>query len=105
MPKHWHSIGPVNLALTSTSTAIGGSLALDGPWTVLRMLGEFLLNFDPEGTIAINDKATITLAVGVVSTDAAAAGAGSVPDPNVEPDYPWLYWSEHFLVALEATPL
>jgi len=35
----------------------------------------------------------------VVSSDAFAAGGGSLPDPGTtDPDYPWLYWAAHDFV-------
>ena len=104
MQKHWHFIPRSNIALTGSSTAIGGSLALDGPWTVIRMLGHFTSFFTAGGTVVAGDKAFIGIGIGVVSSDAVSAGAGSVPDPSGEPDYPWLYWTEFTLDAIVVSP-
>ncbi len=104
MPKHWHFIASAIDNFTANGAMLGGSLALDGPWTVLRMLGEYLIHFSQGGTIVVGDTATIGVGIGVVSTDAVAAGAGSMPDPNTEAEYPWLYWAQHFVVALTANP-
>ncbi len=105
MPKHWHFIPGANLAFTGNATGVGGSLALDGPWTVIRMLGEYLIHFTGGSTIVIGDKATFALGIGVVSSDAVAAGAASLPDPAGEPEYPWLFWTSHELAAIEADAL
>ncbi len=98
MARHWHSIPSSGMAHTASGTLIGGSLALDGPFTVVRMLGHFIVVPLPGGTFVALDSALISLAIGVVSSDAVAAGAGSVPDPTGEPDYPWLYWAEKFFL-------
>ncbi len=93
MAKHWHSIAAVSLGLTADGTSLGGALALDGPWTVIRHIGGYVIcQFSAP---VANDEVTITVGCGVVSSDAFAAGAGSVPDPAGEPDYPWLYWKAH----------
>ncbi len=104
MAKHWHFIGPVLLPFTGSATIGGAALALDGPWTVIRMLGEYLITFLPGGTIVAGDNAAIAVAIGVVSSDAFAAGSASLPDPLGEPEYPWLYWAHHTFSAIEATP-
>ena len=95
MPKHWHSIPATQQVMTASATLIGSSLALDGPWTVIRMLCEYIVRSTPGGTFALDDSALITVGFGITSTDAFAAGAGSMPDPSGEPDYPWLYWAQH----------
>jgi len=104
MAKHWHSIPRSIFAFTGSSTQVGGSLALDGPWTAIRMLAEFAVHFTAGTTIVAGDKAVLGIGIGVVSTDAVAAGAGSLPDPLTEADYPWLYWTEFIMGAIVATP-
>ncbi len=93
MPKHWSSIGNGSpTAFSSDSTAInGGLLAFDEAWTVIRLLGEYVIS--PNGTIAQGDFALVGVAIGVFSTDATAVTA--VPEPSLEPGYPWLYWAVH----------
>ena len=95
MQKHWHVIPGASIAFTSSATGIGGSLALDGPFTVIRMLGEYVLA--PNGALTALDSASVIVAIGVVSTDAVAVGASAMPDPGSEPDYPWLFWAAHEL--------
>ena len=93
MAKHWHFLaGSVN-SLTGDTTILIASLALDGPFTVLRMLGEYTIGLSAVPVAA--DTARVCVGIGVVSTDAAALGSTAVPDPDAEPDYPWLYWRSH----------
>ena len=92
MAKHWHFIPSLEFALTAAGTNVGGNLQLDGPFTVLRMLGSFLCT--NSGTVVAGDAVNITIGIGVVSADAIAGGATTLPDPNGEPDYPWLYWED-----------
>jgi len=95
--KHWHGIIGSSIALTGAGTSIGGTfVAPDGePYTVLRMFGEYTI-MNGAGTSAL-DAVAITVAVGVFSADAIALGATAMPDPNAEPEYPWLYWMQHEL--------
>ncbi len=93
MPKHWHSLAGGLTNATGNGTFIGGVLALDGPWTVIRMLGSYVIQ--PTSAPVAGDAVQITMAIGVVSSDAAAVGASALPDPDEEPDYPWLYWGSH----------
>ena len=94
MSKQWDFIAGINMSLTADGTSLGGALpATTFPFTVLRMLGEYTIS--PSAAPSTNDAVDICLAIGVVSSDAFAAGAGSVPDPASEPDYPWLYWGNH----------
>ncbi len=103
MAKHWHELPAGAVTLTANATAFVGALALDGPWTAIRMLGEYVFAPTGGGAFAASDNALLALAIGVISTDAAALGSSAVPDPADEPDYPWLYWAEHPLLFLVAT--
>ncbi len=101
MTKQWAFIPAIQLSPTSATTLLGGSLAFAEANTVLRMLGGYLIT--PDGATVAGDAAQLTVGIGVISTDAFAAGAGSVPDPNGEPEYPWLYWRDHQLRYPSAT--
>ena len=95
MQKHWHSIPGTQLTFTGDATQIVGSLALDGPFTVVRMLGDYQIGLTAApGAL---DAVAIAVGIGVVSSDAVTAGALSMPDPFGEPDFPWLFWAEHSL--------
>jgi len=103
MQKHWHSMGALSNAFTADGTAINSPLALSGPFTVIRMLGEYTIHPTGGGTFAAVDACAVNVAIGVVSSDAAAVGASAVPDPTGEPDYPWLYWASHPISFVVAT--
>ena len=93
MAKHWHIIPAISQAMSADGTFSGGALSLDGPFTVLRMLGSYLIR--ATGNVTAAESAYIGVAIGVVSSDAFAAGAASLPDPLGEPEFPWLYWSDN----------
>ncbi len=102
MNKEWNFIPGVSFALTGNATVAAGGLQ-PGSATVLRMLGEYIIV--PTAVPVALDNADVTVAIGVVSSDAFAAGAGSLPDPGAEPEYPWLYWASHplFFPSADAT--
>ena len=103
MQKHWHVIPGLSANVTASSTLLGGGLTLDGPFTVLRMLGDYAIAPGATGTVA-GDAADVAVAIGVVSADAFAAGAASVPDPgSTDPDYPWLFWAQHSVFFASTT--
>ncbi len=93
--KQWTAIPGIVLTQAADATLLGASLAFgEGGNTVLRMRGEYTIVPGSTAPVAA-DRVKITLALGVISSDAFAAGAASVPDPAGEPEYPWLYWAEH----------
>ena len=104
--KHWHSLTPSGAAFTANATAILGSFTAGqgDPFTVLRFIGQALVVPLPGGTFAAADVARITMAVGIVSADALAVGASAMPDPDSEPDYPWLWWYSTIVVFAGASP-
>ncbi len=87
--KQWSGLPGINLDSAAAATLAGGSLAFAAPATILRVRGMVMVNQD-----GATDGATqfVTMGLGIVSTDAVAAGAASLPDPGDEPEYPWLYW-------------
>ncbi len=93
MPKHWDQLGAISQALTADATIISAGLSFDEGWTIIRLLGEYTVA--PSGATAQGDSAAIGVGIGVFSSDAVAAGAGSVPEPVNEAEYPWLYWADH----------
>ena len=99
--KEWGFIASEQTALSATATVIIGSLAFQLPRTILRIMGEYVIC--PSGATVSADLATIGVGLGVVSTDAAAAGGASLPDPNAEFDYPWMYVASHQMFFSAAT--
>ncbi len=93
--KSWAAIPSLQTGFSTETTIIGGSLAFSGPATILRCRGGILARLD--ATKQVGDLMKVTTAIGIVSSDAFAAGAGSVPDPASEPEYPWLWWNSFTL--------
>ncbi len=102
MPKEWAGMPGIELNFTADATQLGGSIAFATPATVLRMIGEYLVSPTDGGGFVNGDRADITVAIGVVSTDAFDAAA--TPDPASEPEYPWLYWADHPVFIPDSTP-
>ncbi len=98
--KSWAAMPSIRLALTADSTNLGGSLQFAIPATILRMRGRLRAHL--EATIAAGDFAKLAVGLAVISTDAFNAGAGSVPDPVDEPEFPWVYWTEFELSSESA---
>ena len=105
MRKHWYSILSSQTAFTATSTALLSSFvaAAGEPFTVLRMMGSFIVSPTPGGSFAAGDSACLAFGIGVVSADAITAGSASMSDLGGEPDYPWLYWSDVPLLSFDAS--
>ena len=95
MDKEWNAIPGISLVVGSDNTFLGGGLSPGTSATVLRMLGEYVIA--PRTSPVAIDEAQVVIGIGVISGDAFAAGAASVPDPGGEPEYPWLYWASHSL--------
>jgi len=93
--KLWSFIPGFTIDLTGDGTFAVGSIAFTSPSTVIRMLGQYIIV--PTTAPTALDQAKVVIGIGKVSTDAVAAGAGSLPDPSQEPNYPWLYWATHSL--------
>lgn len=91
--KEWACIPSFVQAMTANATFATGALAFASSATVMRMLGEYVIT--PTAAPGAGDQVKVTIGIGKVSTDAATAGAGSLPDPAEECEYPWLYWAEH----------
>ena len=91
--KQWEAIPSIIDTMTGNATSVGGSLGFSSKQTVLRMLGEYVVN--PSLATAAADQVKITLGLAKVSTDAATLGATAVPDPAGDANFSWLYWAEH----------
>ncbi len=92
MEKDWVRIANDQLLPVADSVLLAQGFAPTRSATVLRMLGSYTLVPLGAGAFAANDEAIITGAIGVVSSDAFAAGAASMPDPVDDAGYPWLFW-------------
>ncbi len=96
--KIWSGIGSGanSFATNATSLLVAVSFGTDHSTTIMRILGNWFVQPTPGGTIAALDNAEIALAIGVVSSDAAALGLTAMPDPITDEGYPWLYWKSFF---------
>jgi len=89
--RQWGGLPGVLFTFTSAGTQQSPRLDFAAPRTIVRMLGDVVVQFGSNAIVA-GDAAVLTLAIGIVSTDAAILGATAMPDPADEPDYPWLFW-------------
>ncbi len=92
MSKDWGSIPGSQFSLVSSSVNVIASVAPGVSATVIRMLGEYIIG--PRIAPVAQDEAAITLAIGVVSTDAFTVGGSAMPDP-ADADFPWMFWASH----------
>jgi len=89
--KQWDGIPSWQQTISVDSTRAGSSLGFLIPATILRVRSRILISNDsPADTEQVN----LAFGLGIVSSDAVAAGAGSLPDPDGEPEYPWLWWDD-----------
>ncbi len=95
--KSWSFIPFFGTSFAGDATFVGGSILFLVPATILRIRGAVQFHFD--AAKQVGDEINITLGLAVASTDAVAAGAGSMPDPGGEPEFPWLWWGDFFLHA------
>jgi len=95
--KSWLKLTEFSASVTADATQGGSKIDFSGPGTILRIRGSWHCSLD--STAQLDDVMRITCAIGIVSTDAATLGATALPDPQAEPEYPWLYWSQMTLVA------
>jgi len=95
--KEWRSITGLSGAISTDTTTGGGALGFTAPGTILRARGRVMAFFDESQQVG--DIITLTWGLGIVSTDAVAAGAASMPDPADEPEYPWLWWGDMDLAS------
>ncbi len=93
--KAWLAMLAVDSQVSTAGTAAGGFIDFTSPATILRCRGYVQGYLDP--TKQVGDTMALGFAIGIVSTD--ARGAGVLPDPFEEPEYPWLWHGTMFLRA------
>jgi len=99
----WGAIPGLEVSFTAAgTTTLSGTLFFTQAQTVsrIRSLG-FMCMLD--ATQQVGDLVEMAVGLAVVSTDAAAAGAGSMPDPFGDSGYPWLWWGAFHLRSEQAT--
>jgi len=102
--KSWDSFTGSVLTLTANGTSIGSaalSFAESGR-TIMRVLADINVSFHTAVSITASDSADITCGLAIVTADAFSAGAGSLPDPEDEPNFPWLMWKHINIYAFLA---
>ncbi len=99
--KTWTVLPGMSNSFTVNATVLGGSLNSALPFTVMRMLGEYILT--PDAAPSAQDACTMLVGIAVVSLDAQQAGSGSMPDPSSDVGYPWLYWAAHDFFFVDAS--
>ena len=98
--KNWATIPSLAAGVSTNGTTQGGALNFLGPATILRCRGYVSAAFDQ--SVQLGDKFKLTFGLGIVSTNAFNAGAASMPQPDVDPEYPWLWWHSMNLEAFLA---
>ena len=94
--KSWlRMIGATSSLSADSTTLVTATLfAIPAPpFTIMRMLGEYLIT--PTANVTALDAVRITVGIGLFSADAIIAGGASLSDPAGDEDYPWMYWAEH----------
>ena len=100
--KQWIGLPGIELDLSAAATVSGGSIAFAISATILRIRGTVAMCLD--GAADGADQ-FVTMALGIISTDAFVLGASAFPDPGGEPEYPWLYWRADGLKATQPTAI
>ena len=97
--KTWTNLVVGNATVsTNTTTILGNGVSSSLQSTILRCrMSDCLVHLD--ATKQVGDLMVLTFGLGIVSSDAFAAGAASVPDPFDEPEYPWLWWGSYTVEA------
>ncbi len=76
-----------------------------GKPTIARMRGSILVADDQSAAVA-EDKAAVFMGVTLIDSRALAAGVGSMPNPAINIEYPWMWFAEAMIsvpstIALE----
>ena len=99
MDKEWRIGAPIDQQVTAIDeTLLGaGVIGFTRAETILRCRSWVAAHFD--GTQQAADRIDLTFGLGIFSTDAVAAGAASLPEPDSNAEYPWLWWGQMRLFA------
>jgi len=87
----FRTVGTSSPAILSQGLVVGGALGLvDEEVTITRMIGHLNLFINSATASA---ESTVAVGVGVARVEAINAGVGSLPDPESQPDFEWLYYT------------
>ncbi len=87
----WFAIGTKASAIdlaTGTKSLGGSALAITGPGTLVRTRGQVMLQLDAGG---IDERVLVCFGTILVTNEAFAAGAASVPGPFTDGDADWMW--------------
>ena len=98
--KFWTNFSPVSVESATAQVNGGARIDIASPSTILRIRGSWWAMFNE--TVQVDDQMTITVGIGVATTDAATVGGASLPSPASDIDFPWLYWDQVTLQSLVA---
>jgi len=81
-------------SILSTALIVRGQsgLIIEGEVTITRMIGEYSAVLDSE---TADVQATLAIGCAVVRQEAITAGVASLPSPEDDPDFEWLYYGVH----------
>ncbi len=100
--KEWVLQPGIGFSFSSDATLLGGGIAFNVPATILRCRCPFISG-QLDATMQVGDETDVSFGLAIISQDAFNAGAGSVPDPATDLEYPWLYWTSFHLHSQLAT--
>ncbi len=82
-------------AIISQALIAGGAAGLlDEEGTITRMIGQISAQLDAE---TADVQATVAVGMGVFRDEAVAAGVASLPSPEDDPDFEWLFYGVYGL--------
>ena len=86
----WTALTAGTPAIVSNNLIVGGAAGVfDEEMTVTRTIGRVNATLQGLGTAV---RGQVAFGLGVFRVEAAAAGVGSLPDPELRPDFEWLYY-------------
>ncbi len=91
--KRWDATLPIFIQSGTVGEKGGATNNFTRPSTILRLRGSWWAGFD-HSLESAGDRMRVSLGVGIVSTDAAGVGAGSIPSPEDNIDWPWMFWDQ-----------
>jgi len=80
--------------LSFNAVVAGGVSILDEEFTVTRMIGAASVSLNVDTAL---DNATVALGCAVARNEAITAGVASLPSPEDDPDFEWLYYGVYQL--------
>ena len=78
-----------------------GVVAVDEKFTIVRMRGELTMAL--QTVSAVDEGYHLTYGIGIVSADAFAVGASAVPNPQDDPEWPWMFHGFTAMISPSAT--